>query len=123
MQCHTSTERVPFEYHIDEENSLITITSDNNRIFQYRLESLKNLYCYLKNDRDGEWVLLGSINEQNNANPDTVEEWARTNPAFDFYGVTANLRGRFASYIPSILEQLGFVELEGLQRNNRVRAL
>jgi hypothetical protein len=31
-------------------------------------------------------------------------------------------RGRFAMYVPPLLEHLGLVELEHLPRNNRVRA-
>lgn len=123
MQCRTSTRHVPFEYHIDEEHRLITITSENGRDFHYRIESLKNLYHYLKVTMESDWVLLGSTNEQNAASHGSVEEWARTDPNFGYYGVTDGLRGRFASYIPAILAQLGFVELEGVQRNNRVRAI
>lgn len=68
---------------------------------------------------------LGSRGEEEIPNPSTVEEWARsnTNPVGGFYGVTQGRKGRFASYVPSVLEYLGFVEVEHNSRNNRVRAL
>jgi len=123
MYCKTSTRKVPFEYNIDATNNLITITSERNREFQYRIEALKDLYLWLRNDRNCNWVALGSINEQDTPLPDTVEFWSRiSGPEEGCFGVTVNLRGRFASYIPAVLEQLGFVELEGKLIKNRVRA-
>ena len=35
----------------------------------------------------------------------------------------AGFRGRFAMYIPPLMEALGLVELEHNKRNNRMRAL
>lgn len=82
---------------------------------QYRLQALHGLYDWLKTEKQGDWVVLGSTNEQDTPKADSVEEWARSaeNPIGDFYGVTPHFRGRFATYIPAILELFGFVELEG----------
>ena len=54
----------------------------------------------------------------------TVEAWARdaANPVGGYYGLRKGYRGRFASYVPPVLELLGLVELEHTARNNRVRA-
>ncbi len=124
MQCETSTQNVPFTFDINSVENLVAITSNAGHVHAYRLESLKDLYDWLKNKHPNNWVLLGSINEQNDPVAGSVEEWSRSpnNPVGGFYGVTPHFRGRFASYIPAILEKLGYVELEGLPRNNRVRA-
>ena len=55
----------------------------------------------------------------------TVEAWARSpeNPVGGWYGVKKGLRGRFANYVPPVMEHLGLAELEHNPRNNRMRAL
>jgi hypothetical protein len=57
--------------------------------------------------------------------PGTVEAWARdqSNPVGGYYGLRKGYRGRFANYVPPVLELLGLVELEHGARNNRVRAI
>ncbi len=54
----------------------------------------------------------------------TVEAWARSgdNPIGGWYGLKKGLRGRFALYMPPLLEQLGLAEIEHNPRNNRMRA-
>ena len=51
--------------------------------------------------------------------------WARSpeNPVGGFYGLKKGLRGRFANYVPPVLEALGRAEVEHNARNNRMRAL
>ena len=73
----------------------------------------------------GDWMALGAADEQKNAAPDTLEAWARdpSNPVGGWYGTRKGYRGRFAMYVPPLLEELGLVELEHNTRNNRVRAL
>ena len=39
-----------------------------------------------------------------------------------WYGLKKGLRGRFANYVPPVLEQLGGVEVEHKARGNRMRA-
>ena len=53
-----------------------------------------------------------------------VEAWARdaNNPVRGYCGLRKGYRGRFANYVPPVLELLGLVELEHNTRNNRVRA-
>ena len=50
--------------------------------------------------------------------------WARssTNPVGGWYGLKKGLRGRFANYVPPVLERLGLAEVEHNARNNRMRA-
>jgi hypothetical protein len=71
----------------------------------------------------GDWVELGGADEQKPAKEGTVEAWARSsdNPVGGWYGLKKGLRGRFAVYVPPLLETLGLCELEHLPRNNRMR--
>ena len=72
----------------------------------------------------GDWMELGSADENKPAKEGTLEAWARSdaNPVGGWYGLRKGYRGRFAMYVPPLLERLGLVELEHNPRNNRVRA-
>jgi len=52
-----------------------------------------------------------------------LEHWARSvdNLIGGWYGLKRNFRGRFAMYIPPLMESLGLVELEHNARDNRIR--
>ena len=73
----------------------------------------------------GDWMLLGSADEQKPAAEGTVEAWARSaaNPVGGWYGLKKGLRGRFAMYVPPVMKVLGLAEVEDNPRNNRMRAL
>jgi len=73
----------------------------------------------------GDWMELGSADEQKPAKEGTVEAWARSakNPVGGWYGLKKGLRGRFAMYIPPLMEALGFAELTHEAKGNRVRVL
>jgi len=89
----------------------------------YQLRAIDDLHAWLK--ERGDWVLLGSADEQKEPAPDTVEAWGRSedNPVGGWYGLKKGLRGRFGMYMPPLLEALGLAELEHNPRNNRMRAL
>jgi hypothetical protein len=89
----------------------------------YRLPALDDLHAMLK--AHGDWMLLGSADEQKPAAEGTVEAWARSpdNPVGGWYGLKKCLRGRFAMYVPPPMEALGLAELEHNPRNNRMRAI
>ena len=89
----------------------------------YRLRCIEDLHAMLA--ARGDWVELGSADEQKPARDGTVEAWARSadNPVGGWYGLKKGLRGRFALYVPPLLEHLGLIELEHNPRNNRARAL
>jgi Family of unknown function (DUF6855) len=72
----------------------------------------------------GDWVPLGSADEQKPAMDGTVEAWGRDpgNPVGGWYGLKKGLRGRFANYVPPVLEALGLAEVEHEARGNRMRA-
>ena len=89
---------------------------------RYHLRGIEDLHKMLKAKAD--WVPLGSADEQKPAEKGTVEAWARApdNPVGGWYGIKKGLRGRFANYVPPILEALGLAEVEHNPRNNRMRA-
>jgi hypothetical protein len=115
----------PYSFDVDARAQEIVITSQNNNHFRYKLAAIRDLYIWLRNERDNKWVYLGTKNENEQPNENTVEAWARDpgNPVGGFYGVTQGNKGRFASFIPPILECMGLVEVEHNANNNRVRAL
>lgn len=88
----------------------------------YLARVLEDLPAMLK--AHGDWMLLGSADEQKDAAAGTVEAWGRasTNPVGGWYGQKKGYRGRLAMYVPPLLEALGKVELEHNPKNNRVRA-
>ena len=88
---------------------------------RYRLGCLKDLGEML--EARGDWMALGSADEQKPAAPDTVEAWARSpdNPVKGWYGLKKGLRGRFANYVPPVMEALGLAEGEHNAKNNRMR--
>ena len=89
----------------------------------YQLRCLDDLHAMLT--AHGDWMALGSADEQKPAADGTVEAWARSpeNPVGGFYGLKKGLRGRFAMYVPPLMEALGRAELEHNPRNNRMRAV
>jgi hypothetical protein len=89
---------------------------------RYTLSCLDDLHAMLK--EHGDWMPLGSADEQKPATEGTVEAWARSpdNPVGGWYGLKKGLRGRFANYVPPVMEALGLAEVEHQPRNNRMRA-
>jgi hypothetical protein len=89
---------------------------------RYHLRCLEDLHAMLKTH--GDWMLLGSADEQKPAAEGTVESWGRspTNPVGGWYGLKKGLRGRFAMYVPPVMKELGLAEVEDNPRNNRMRA-
>jgi hypothetical protein len=90
---------------------------------RYDLRCLDDLHAMLVTA--GDWMLLGSADEQKPAAEGTVEAWARSpqNPLGGWYGLKKGLRGRFAMYVPPVLEALGRAEVEHNPTKNRMRAI
>ncbi len=90
---------------------------------RYHLRCLDDLHAMLV--AHGDWMPLGSADEQKPAAEGTVEAWARSpeNPVGGWYGLKKGLRGRFANYVPPVMEVLGRAEVEHNPRGNRMRAL
>ena len=89
----------------------------------YDLRALDGLHAMLT--EHGDWMPLGAADEQKAAAEGSVEAWARAkeNPLGGWYGLRKGYRGRFAMYVPPLLEALGRAELTHEPRNNRMRAL
>jgi len=89
---------------------------------RYQLRGLDDLHKMLK--QHGDWMPLGSADEQKPGAEGTVEAWARSpkNPVAGWYGLKKGLRGRFGMYVPPVMEAMGLAEVEHLPKNNRMRA-
>jgi hypothetical protein len=89
----------------------------------YRLRAIEDLHAMLK--EHGDWMPLGSADENKTAADGTVEAWGRdpANPVGGWYGLRKGYRGRFGMYLPPLLEALGLAEVEHNPRNNRMRAI
>jgi hypothetical protein len=89
---------------------------------RYHLRCIDDLHDMLV--AHGDWMLLGSADEQKAAAEGTVEAWARSadNPVGGWYGLKKGFRGRFGMYVPPLLEALGLAEVTHDPKNNRMRA-
>ena len=90
---------------------------------KYDRRAIDDLHAMLK--AHGDWMPLGGTDEQKPAPEGSVEAWGRSadNPVGGWYGLKKGLRGRFAVYMPPLLEALGLAEVTHDAKNNRMRAL
>lgn len=91
-------------------------------ILLYDYHCLIDLQAMLK--KYGDWMELGSADEQKPAKEGTVEAWGRSaeNSIGGWYGLKKGRRGRFGMYIPPLMEALGLVELTHDAKGNKMRA-
>ena len=89
----------------------------------YRLRAIEDLHAWLV--KQGDWVPLGATDETKAPAEGTVEAWGRSadNPIGGWYGMRNGYRGRFAMYLPPLLEALGLAEVTHDARNNSMRAV
>jgi hypothetical protein len=73
----------------------------------------------------GDWMELGSADEQKPAKPGPSRRGGRSpkNPVGACCGRKKSLRGRFDMNVPPLMEALGLAEVEHNPRNNRMRAI
>jgi hypothetical protein len=90
---------------------------------RYQLSCIDDLAAMLK--ARGDWMPLGGADEQKPAADGSVEAWGRSpdNPVGGWYGLKKGLRGRFAVYVPPVLEALGRAEIDRTPRATKMRAL
>ena len=90
---------------------------------RYQLRAIDDLHAMLK--AQGDWMPLGSADEQKPAAEGTVEAWGRSeeNPVKGWYGLKKGLRARFVMYVPPVLKALKLADVEGEPRNNGMRAV
>ena len=100
----------------------VLVCTVGTTVLFYDARCLDDLHQWLVDQ--GDWVALGSADEQKAAKDGTVEAWGRSpdNPVGGWYGLKKGLRGRFGMYVPPLMEALGLAELEHQPRNNRMRA-
>ena len=111
-----------YTLHRDDGDPPALVCTVGSTVLRYDARCIEDLHAMLR--AHGDWMELGSADENKPAKEGTVEAWARApeNPVGGWYGLRKGYRGRFAMYIPPLLEELGLVELEHNARNNRVRA-
>ncbi|MCD6063931.1 MAG: hypothetical protein K0R82_1842 [Flavipsychrobacter sp.] len=112
-----------YEMYMDEKDGIkIIVCTVGKTVLHYDARAIEDLHTMLK--KHGDWMELGSADEQKSAKDGTVEAWGRSesNPVGGWYGLKKGLRGRFGMYMPPLLEELGLAELEHNPKNNRMKA-
>ena len=112
-----------YTMHVEEkEGREVLICTVGKTILQYDYRAIDDLHAMLK--KNGDWMELGSADEQKPAKEGTVEAWARSskNPIGGWYGLKKGLRGRFGMYLPPLLEKLGLAELTHEAKGNKMRS-
>jgi hypothetical protein len=111
-----------YQMYKDDDKKILVCTVGKT-ILHYDIRCINDLHAMLK--KHGDWMDLGSADEQKPAKEGTVEAWGRSpkNPLGGWYGLKKGLRGRFGMYLPPVLEVLKLAEVEHNPRNNRMRAI
>jgi Family of unknown function (DUF6855) len=112
-----------YEMYVDtKDGKEILVCKVGTTVLHYDYRALADLQAMLK--EHGDWMELASKDEKQETTEGTVEHWARSpkNPIGGWYGLKKGFRGRFAMYIPPLMEELGLAEVEHNPRNNRMRA-
>ena len=85
-----------YTMHVDQKDGKdILVCTVGKTVLHYNINCLKDLHKMLKDH--GDWIELGSADEQKPAKEGTVEAWGRseTNPIGGWYGLKKGFRGRF----------------------------
>ena len=109
-------------YQDDSKTPAVLVCTVGKTVLLYNIDALDDLHKMLK--KHGDWMELGSADEQKPAKEGSVEAWGRSekNPAGGWYGLKKGLRGRFGMYIPPLMEALGLAEVTHEVKNNKMRA-
>lgn len=104
----------------DGKDVIVCVVGKTTLLYDHRC--IKDLHTMLK--KHGDWMELGSADEQKPAKEGTVEAWGRSesNPVGGWYGLKKGLRGRFGIYVPPLMEALGLAELTHEAKGNKMRA-
>ena len=112
-----------FTMHRDNKDGRdILVYTVGKTILHYDYRCLEDLHQMLK--KHGDWMELGSADEQKEAKEGTVEAWGRSekNPIGGWYGLKKGFRGRFGMYIPPLMEKLGLADVTHEAKNNKMRS-
>ena len=113
-----------YTMHVDEKGGTeVLVCTVGKTVLLYNIRCLTDLHLMLKTH--GDWMELGSADEQKDAKEGTVEAWGRSenNPVGGWYGMKKGLRGRYGIYIPPLMEVLGLAEVTHEARGNKMRAI
>ncbi|MCE9538997.1 MAG: hypothetical protein K8R85_07255 [Bacteroidetes bacterium] len=110
-------------YKDEKDGKEILVCTVGKTVLHYQYRCLADLQSMLK--KHGDWMELGSADEQKPAKEGTVEAWGRSekNPVAGWYGLKKGLRGRFGMYVPPLMEKLGLAELTHEAKGNKMRAI
>ena len=116
-----SSEYKMYKDNKDGKDILVCMVGSTTLHYDYRC--LDDLHAMLK--KYGNWMELGSADEQKEVKEGTVEAWGRSenNPVGGWYGLKKGLRGRFGMYIPPLMEKLGLAELTHDAKGNKMKAI
>lgn len=123
MQLKTPPLTSAYTMHTEEKDGKeLLVCTVGKTVLLYDINCIEDLHQTLK--KHGEWMELGSADEQKPAREGTVEAWGRSpkNPVGGWYGQKKGLRGRFGMYIPPLMEALGLAELTHEAKGNKMRA-
>jgi len=112
-----------YTMHVDEKDGKeVLVCTVGKTVLLYDIRCLEDLHSMLK--KHGDWMELGSADEQKPAKDGTVEAWGRSenNLVGGWYGLKKGLRGRFGMYIPPLMEALGLAEVTHDPKGNKMRA-
>ncbi len=113
-----------YEMYVDTKDGReILVCTVGKTVLHYDYRCIADLHTMLK--AHGDWMELGSKDQNVETKPGTVEHWGRSseNPIGGWYGLKNGFKGRFGMYLPPLLEALGLAEVEHNARNNRIRAI
>jgi hypothetical protein len=123
MKLKTPPQTSEYTMHVEEKDGKeVLVCTVGKTVLHYRPECIDDLHSMLQ--AYGDWMELGSADEQKPAKEGTVEAWGRSasNPAGGWYGLKKGFRGRFGMYVPPLLEALGLAEVTHEARGNKMRA-
>ncbi|MBK6292101.1 MAG: hypothetical protein IPH85_11495 [Ignavibacteria bacterium] len=123
LQLKTPPLTSEYTMHVDvKDGKDVLVCTVGKTVLLYDIHCLEDLHAMLK--KHGDWMDLGSADEQKPAKEGTVEAWGRSenNPVKGWYGLKKGLRGRFGMYIPPLMEHLGLAEVTHDAKGNKMRA-
>jgi len=112
-----------YTMHVDQKDGKdVLVCTVGKTVLLYNPACIDDLYKMLK--KHGDWMELGSADEQKPAKEGTVEAWGRSekNPVKGWYGLKKGLRGRFGMYIPPLMEALGLADVTHEPKGNKMKA-
>jgi hypothetical protein len=113
-----------YTMHLDQKDGKeILVCTVGKTVLWYNAEILDDMHQMLL--KHGDWMDLGSADEQKPAKEGTVEYWGRSenNPVGGWYGLKKGLRGRVGMYIPPLMEALGLAEVTHEAKGNKMKAI